>query len=207
MKKWTLLAIAMAIAVLLLWNEALGIVQSFFSETKIFFGSETVWSSNFLTYITKILSVLMLFYLFVGFWGKLSSPLMNIINIVGEVTNEKSTSMHWSNKYPIFGTIAVLYISIVFFTKILINNFAGVVETSIADILFQILSIATYFWLSVLVLALVRNATLRFVETEEGFQHITFYTAIYLFFIGVFYTAFWELTKWLSNLLSWLNIF
>lgn len=70
---------------------------------------------------------------------------MNIINIVGEVTNEKSTSMHWSNKYPIFGTIAVLYISIVFFTKILINNFAGVVETSIADILFQILSIATYF--------------------------------------------------------------
>lgn len=203
-KRWIFLVLAIMWAVFLLFWEISHIISTFLKETTSFFWSWSIWWDIFISYIKTILTILMLAYLFVWFWGKFQSPLVSMVNIIDDINSVSLENISKKDKIALFISLAIVYIGIIFYTKYLVVQFANT-TTTIIGIVYQLISIAIYFWISFFTLILLRNACINFIKYNEWFIKITLYSTTYIFLLWFFNKIFWFLMKFVNNLFS--NLF
>lgn len=190
-------------ALLLLSWEMIYVIWTFFRETVAFFWTESIVWATFLQYIKTILTVLMLAYLFVWFWGKFQSPLISITQVLWDIAETTKESITKMDRWVLYASLWVVYLTILFFTKFLVY-FSNSVEAtlSVYHLILQLVSIAIFFGLSFISLAIVRNVSMDFLRSNSGFFKITTFSLLYMCFIGLSLNVFSFIVNFLEKIIN-----
>jgi len=179
------------LAFFIMFNEIIDMFWSFYNKTLAFFSYENSNATYlfFLEYMSSILILLILFYLFFWIWGKISSPLVSVGKIMYDVISKFNISkIRFENKIWIFLLSLLVLISITFFTKYLFHDFSNREYKSIYQIVLDIISMWWFFYISYIFTNFINKATNDFIETEKWFSLIWFFTFFYISILWIFYS-------------------
>lgn len=177
-------------AIIIMFDEVATSLHKFYEKTIWFFSYSGVSMSYlvFLDYMSSVMIILTLFYLFIGLWSKLESPLVSIGKLSYDVfKNFNISKINIENKIWLFLVSTLLLVSISFFTWYLFWDYSTRTYVNIYDILSNIISIASFFYVSKVWTSFISSSAAEFLEHETGFWKIWIGSFIYISVLWLFY--------------------
>lgn len=192
-------------AIIIMFDEVASSLMKFYEKTIGFFSYSNGSMSYlvFLDYMSSVMIVLTLFYLFIGLWKNLESPLVSIWKLSYDVfVNFKVSKINIENKIWLFLVSTLLLVSISFFTWYLFWDYSTRSYVSIYDILSNIIWIASFFYISRIGTLFISNSSTEFLEHETWFWKVWIWSFVYISLLWFFYTYTDIIMKLIQNTIN-----